>query len=125
QGEADGIAGIRAATSLFGVFGVRAAIGRTFLPEDGRPDGARVVVISSGLWKRRFGGDASALGRRILLNREPYTIVGVLPEGFYFPPFWGARTELYGPLIFTPAKAQDRGASTLRLFARLRPETTW
>src|SRR5437763_971746 len=59
NGEAEEIAGIRAATSLFDVFGVRAAIGRTFLPEDGRTDAARVVVISSGLWKRRFGGEAS------------------------------------------------------------------
>src|SRR6266480_1388306 len=62
QGEAEELRGIRTATSLFDVFGVRAAIGRTFLPEDGRADAARVVVINSGLWKRRFGGEASVVG---------------------------------------------------------------
>jgi predicted permease len=125
EGEAEELPGMRATAALFDVFGVRAAIGRTFLPEDERPDAPRVVVIGAGLWKRRFGGDAGVAGRRILLNREPYTIAGVLPEGFYFPPFWGGRTEIYTPLIWTPAKAQDRMMSTLRIFGRLRPDAGW
>src|SRR5215831_12455498 len=125
EGEAEEIRGIRASTSLFDVFGVRAAVGRTFLPEDAQPGAPAVAVITAGLWKRRFGGDASVIGRRILLNREPYTIAGVLPEGFYFPPFWGGQTEICTPLIFTPGKAQDRKMSTLRLFARLKDGASW
>jgi len=125
EGEAEEIAGIRGTTALFDVFGVRAALGRTFELADERADAAHVVVIGAGLWKRRFGGDAAVIGRSILLNRERYAIVGVLPAGFYFPPFWGGRTEIFTPLVFPPAKAQNRQMSTLRTFARLAPATTW
>lgn len=125
EGEAEELPGLRASVSLFDVFGVRAALGRTFQADDERPGAAQVVVIGAGLWKRRFGGDPSIIGRRILLNRESYLVAGVLPEGFYFPPFWAGRTEIYTPLLFSPAKAQDRRMSTLRLFARLAPGTTW
>ena len=125
EGEAEELPGVRATTALFNVFGVHAAVGRTFEPADERPDAPKVVVIGAGLWKRRFGGDPSVVGRRVLLNREPYLITGVLPESFYFPPFWGGRTEICTPLIFSPAKAQDRRMSTLRVFARLAPAVTW
>jgi putative ABC transport system permease protein len=125
EGEAEELPGVRATTALFDVFGVHASLGRTFEAADERPDAPKVVVIGAGLWKRRFGGDSSIIGRRILLNREPYQVAGVLPESFYFPPFWGARTEICTPLIFSPAKAQDRRMSTLRVFARLAPAVTW
>src|SRR5262249_34211367 len=125
EGEAEELRGMRASTSLFDIFGVRATAGRTFIPGDAEPGAPPVVVIGAGLWKRRFGGDPSVIGRRILLNREPYTIAGVLPAGFYFPPFWGGQTEIYTPLIMTPARAQDRRMSTLRLFGRLQTGATW
>jgi putative ABC transport system permease protein len=125
EGEAEELPGVRTSAALFDVFGVHAALGRTFEPKDERVDAAPLVVIGAGLWKRRFGGDPSVIGRRVLLNREPYIIAGVLPEGFYFPPFWGGRTEIYTPLQLPPAKAQNRQMSTLRIFARLSPGITW
>src|SRR5262249_14307781 len=68
EGDAEEIPGLRATTALFDVFGVPAALGRTFLPSDEFPDAPKVAVIGSGLWKRRFGGDSAVIGKRILLN---------------------------------------------------------
>jgi predicted permease len=121
SGDPEELAGLHASASLFRVLGVQAALGRAFVPEDDRPDSSRVVVLGSGLWKRRFGGDRSIIGRTVTLNRQPYTVVGVMPEGFYFPPFWASKAEIYAPLAFTPAQAQDRRMSTLRTFGRLKP----
>jgi putative ABC transport system permease protein len=125
SGEAEELHGLRASSSLFEVLGVDAAAGRVFLPEDGRAGAAPVVVLGAGLFKRRFGGDLAAIGRTITLNQASYTIVGVLPETFYFPPFWALDAEIYTPLAFPPQKAQDRDMSTLRVFARLRPGVEW
>jgi predicted permease len=124
-GEAEELHGLRASGSLFEVLGVGAAAGRAFLPEDGRTDAAPVVVLGAGLWKRRFGGDQSVIGRTITLNQASYTVVGVLPESFYFPPFWALDAEIYTPLVFPPQKAQDRDMSTLRVFGRLKPGVAW
>jgi macrolide transport system ATP-binding/permease protein len=69
--------------NFFDVLGVRAQAGRTFLPDEDKKDGAApVVVLSDGLWKRRFGGDRSILNQQILLNGTQFTVVGVAPEGF-------------------------------------------
>ena len=125
SGEPEELHGLRASAALFDVLGVSAAAGRVFLPEDERAGAAPVVVLGAGVWKRRFGGDPSAVGRTITLNRAPYTIVGVLPEGFYFPPFWAPDAEIYTPIVLTAAKAHDRNASTLRTFGRLRQGVSW
>ena len=125
SGEAEELHGLRASASLFEVLGVQAAAGRVFLPEDERPGAAPVVVIGAGLWKRRFGGDPGVIGRSITLNQASYTVAGVLPENFYFPPFWALDTEIYTPLMWPPAKAQSRDMSTLRAFGRLKPGVAW
>src|SRR5258706_605912 len=82
--------------------GVQAALGRAFVAEDDRPESSHVAVLGAGLWKRRFGADRGLIGRTITLNHEAYTVVGVMPEGFYFPPFWASKAEIYAPLAFTP-----------------------
>jgi len=125
SGDAEELHGIRTTSAMFDVFGVRAIQGRTFLPEDDRADAPRTVVIAASLWKRRFGGDPNLVGSKITLNREPCTVIGILPEDFYFPPFWGRDTEIYTPMAGTPRWAQDRVASTLRVFARLKPGLDW
>src|SRR4051794_12590251 len=68
EGEAEELPGVRTSAALFDVFGVHAALGRTFEPADERTDATPVVVVGAGLWKRRFGGDPSVIGRRVLLN---------------------------------------------------------
>ena len=125
DGEAEELHGLRASASLFATLGVNAAIGRTFLPEDGRPGAPAVVVIGPGLWKRRFGADPNITGRTVTLNHKTYSIAGVLPERFYFPPFWALDAEIYTPLQWTPAQAQSRTMSTLRVFGRLKPGVSW
>src|SRR5262249_16471852 len=123
-GEVEQLHGLRTTAALFEVFGVKAIQGRTFLPEDERPDAPPVAVIAAALWKRGFGGDSRAIGTTVTLSGQPTTIIGVLPENFYFPPFWARDTEIYINLPATPRWAQGRIISTLRIFARLKPGVT-
>ena len=77
------VAGYSATGNYFDLLGVRAAVGRTFRPEEDRvPQRDAVVVIGDGLWKRRFGGDAGIAGKTIQLDNRTYTIVGVMPPWF-------------------------------------------
>jgi putative ABC transport system permease protein len=74
---------LRMATApLFPLLGVNAVIGRTFLTEEDRAGGAPVVLLSYGLWQRRFGGARDVLGKSVTLDSRPYTVIGVLPSGF-------------------------------------------
>ena len=69
-------------SNLFPMLGVRPERGRTFSPHEDEPEGARVAVLSHGLWRRRFGGEESAIGRTITINGTSYTVTGVMPAGF-------------------------------------------
>lgn len=91
---ADIVRGLEVMHDFFPVTSVSAAIGRTFLPEEVDPvHDARVVVITDGIWRRRFGADPSIVGRQLLIDGRPYTVVGVLPPRFS----WGTA-ELFAPL---------------------------
>jgi len=85
-GRRDTVTGAYASGDVFNVLGVSAIAGRTFsMADDVRgtgPDGP-VAVISNGFWKTRFGGSPSAIGQRLMLNRKPFTVIGVLPPGFF------------------------------------------
>jgi predicted permease len=90
--ETEQVATTRAERSLFGVLGVGAMLGRTFAEGD-PPD---VVVVSAGFWRRHFGGDRSAIGRKLTLDGQFFTVIGVMPEEFQFP-YRSSRTELWTP----------------------------
>ena len=81
-GDPERLSGERVSSSYFEVLGVRPAIGRTFRPEEDAPDVNRVALISHGLWRTRFGGDSSLIGRTISLGGVPHEVIGVLPEDF-------------------------------------------
>ena len=81
-GEPELLQARMATAGLFPLLGVEAQIGRTFLPEEDRPGGAPVALLSYGLWQRRFGGSMEIVGKPITLASQPYTVVGVLPAGF-------------------------------------------
>lgn len=104
----------------FHVLGTAALLGRTFLPEEEEPGKNHVAVLSYPFWQKRFGGDRDLVGRDILLDGAPYTVVGVMPPGFQYPQF----TELWTPLTASPEAAQDRTYRYLRVMARLRPGMT-
>ena len=76
---------VGASGNLFDVLGVRPMIGRTLVPDDDRRGAARVIVLGYGVWARKFGGDRSVLGRRVELNGDAFTVVGVMPKGFEYP----------------------------------------
>uniref|UniRef100_Q024H6 Permease n=1 Tax=Solibacter usitatus (strain Ellin6076) TaxID=234267 RepID=Q024H6_SOLUE len=117
QLEGAGITG-----DLFALLGARPAIGRLITTADDRPESPRVIVLSDGLWRRRFGADPAILGRTIVLSQFAYTIIGVMPPGFYFP----VRTaEFWRPLRFAAADDADRANNYLRVVARLRPGVTF
>jgi putative ABC transport system permease protein len=109
EGPAERLEGYRVEPGTFELLGVRPAVGRMFRPEEARR-GERVVVLSHSLWQRRFAGDRSVVGRTVSLNREPWTVVGVMPEGFEFPQF-NFKGDLWGPLSFDTAELADRSNS--------------
>jgi putative ABC transport system permease protein len=71
--------------SFFNVIGVQPFLGRVFRPEEDQPNTQTVVIISHGLWKRRFGSDPAIIGKQVQINARPSTVVGVMPPGFDFP----------------------------------------
>jgi putative ABC transport system permease protein len=71
--------------SFFNVIGVQPFLGRVFRPEEDQPNTQTVVIVSHGLWKRRFGSDPSIIGKQVQINARPVTVVGVMPPGFDFP----------------------------------------
>ena len=91
-------------------------LGRGFLPEEDVPDGPDVVLLSHRFWQERFAGDPDVIGRPVLLNEEPYTVVGVMPEGFA-PPFV-SNAALWRPVQLDAADC-GRGCYTIRTVARL------
>ena len=81
-GEPERPVGLLVTPQFFDVIGAHPKIGRTFLPEEDRPDNNSVVVLSDGLWRRRFRSDPGILGRKIVFDGVPQTVIGVMPAGF-------------------------------------------
>jgi len=104
-GDPEKVTGANATSEYFKVFGVSPLLGRTFAPGEDSAGREHVVVLGYGLWQRRFGSDRSIVGRKILLNGEPYDVIGVMPEGF--DGFFNRRTELWAPIVFKPNQYDD------------------
>ncbi|HEX4912496.1 MAG TPA: ABC transporter permease, partial [Vicinamibacterales bacterium] len=85
HGEAQRVRAVSASGNFFDVLGVQARLGRTLVADDDRPGAAKVAVLTDGLWHRLFGGAPDALGKTLILNSVPHTIVGVLPADFAMP----------------------------------------
>jgi putative ABC transport system permease protein len=112
----------RVTAGFFRVLGVEPALGRAFFPGENAPGAGRIVILSHRLWQRSFSGDAGVLGRSVTLNSEGYTVVGVMPEGFWFPARPG--TDLWVPLLLDPDPSK-RGQRRLMVVGRLKPGATW
>lgn len=104
DGEAERLTGLSVSASWLDVMGVRSALGRGFLPEDDRPESARVVMLDHHLWQRRFGGDSAIVGRTIRLGDVEHEVVGVLPASHEHVLAPGA--ELLRPLRYLDTLGQ-------------------
>jgi putative ABC transport system permease protein len=106
-------------SSLFPMLGVQAKLGRVFLPEEEQPGRSDVVLLSEGLWRRRFGADPTIVGRKLPINGINALVVGVLPGSFQFP----AEVEAWAPLSFSNADLSpgSRGGHGLEVLARIQP----
>ena len=113
DGEPERINGATITSNLMNVLGVQAQLGRTFQPDDDAGRGNSVVLISDGLWKRRFGADQNIVGRSLTIDETPYTVVGVMPAGFQFP----AKSDLW-------VLGRDRNAVSLSLISQF-PDNDW
>jgi putative ABC transport system permease protein len=109
-GEPERVTSGLATSSFFTLLGVRPIAGRLFLPEEDRPGGPPVVILSEALWKRRYGGDLSVVGKGVTLDGMPYTVVGVLPPTFVIPDQFKSDYALWVPLV-----ESDTGAEPFRI----------
>jgi putative ABC transport system permease protein len=125
--EAERLAGVRVSANYFGLLGITPAIGRDFTTAEDQPDRWHVVIISDGLWRRRFAADPSVVGRTIRMADHDYPIVGVLPatvepliEAHYYQ-----SPDVWAPLGYaTGTDAACRSCQHLRAIGRLQPRAT-
>jgi predicted permease len=128
SGQSQRMTVARVSPDVFQVLGAAPAAGRLLTSEDDLSN-SRVVILSDGLWSRAFGRDSSVIGRSLMLDRQPYTIVGIMPRTFEFPPrgaeFNGEPAEAFVPIAFSPIERQGWGMRYGNtLVARLKPGVT-
>ena len=103
---------------FFDALGVKAARGRTFLPEESEPGREQVVVLKHSFWQQHFGSDPNIVGKTITLNRKVFTVIGVMAADFNYPYNGG---EMWTPLVFEKDDLQNRGSHYLRVIGLLKP----
>ena len=113
------LSALRMTPEILPMLGVSPLAGRFFSADEASAGRDHVVLLSHGLWKRRFGSDPMAVGSAITLNGESYTVIGVMPPDFAFAPFWATDAEMWAPLDLSK-RAGNREGSSLRVFGRLR-----
>jgi len=111
------VVGAAASTNLFDVLGVQPALGRSFRPEEEQPGQSRVVVLSHRMWERVFGGSRDALGQTIILNDQPYKVIGVLPKNFWL---FLDNLDVFIPLSWNATILADRSNRGYDVIARPR-----
>jgi len=119
-GDPEQLDAARATGNLFAVLGVRPFLGRALADEDSRPQAAPVVVLSEGFWRRRFAADPGIVGRSLVLDGRPTTVVGVMPQSFQLP----AGKAAWLPLTLDQELRDSWRGRWLTVVARLGPETT-
>lgn len=121
EGDPERLEGASVTADLFPLLGTKPLRGRIFAAEDDREGAPCTVVLGYGLWQGRFGGDAGALGRKVVLDDEPCEVIGVMPAGFHFP---RREAQLWTAIRFGEADFEERGDLYLLSVARLRPGVT-
>jgi putative ABC transport system permease protein len=114
------IRGAAVSPELFAVLDVRPQRGRSFALDEAVPQGHHEVILGQSLWRRSYGADPQIVGKRIAVDGETFSVVGVMPSGFEFP----ERAELWIPLVPTPEQAQERRNHAFKAIGRLAPGVT-
>jgi putative ABC transport system permease protein len=115
--EPERLRGALATREYFDLVGIKPSLGRVFLETEYEPGKGHAVILSDALYKRRFGGRPDVLGTTVMLNAEPVTIIGVMPQGFRLP----SGADALMPLAFSAQETQARGSHYLVAMARLAP----
>jgi putative ABC transport system permease protein len=121
EGEPERLAGRLVSPELFGLLRADAALGRTLRPEEADAGRDAVAVVSHGLWQRRLGGAPDVVGRPLVLNGRPHTVVGVMPPEFNYPP---GGVEVWAPLSLSDEDKTARAPLSLSVIGRLAPGVT-
>jgi predicted permease len=125
SGEAERLQSTRTTTGLFELLRVQPALGRTFAPEEEQPGNGNVVVLSDGLWRRRFRADPHLLGKVITLDGKGYTVVGIMPPGVQHPSPWSIGDTIDLWLAFPRnALERDRDVQSYLVLGRLAENVT-
>ncbi|HEY9285305.1 MAG TPA: ABC transporter permease [Pyrinomonadaceae bacterium] len=130
QASAERVGIVQVSSNLFGVLGVRPALGRAFLPEEDAPGRPPAAILSHGLWQRRFGGDPNVINQTVTLNGQQGTVVGVMPAdfslGYDVMPTVGAvqQPDLLLPLPLDEERRAAQGDENYNLLGRLKPGAT-
>jgi putative ABC transport system permease protein len=117
-GQPEQVHGIHVTQGYFRLFGASPTLGRTFTPQEDSPNGGKVVVLSYGLWQRKFGGNPNIIGSSLSLGNEPYTIVGVLNQSFVSDP----EADILLPFQFDPNTTNQ--GHYFKAAGRLKPGVT-
>jgi putative ABC transport system permease protein len=121
-GPPEYVEGLEISYGLFPLLGVNVAVGRAFSPEEDRPGGQPVAIISHGMWERHFAGNPAAIGQQLTLDGKPYAIAGVTPPGFRLD---DSEFDVFTPLGQNASpRMQNRQAHGFGVWARLRPNAT-
>ncbi len=116
-GEPERVYGAAVTADFLMALGVDPSLGRAFSSGEDEPGRDQVVILSHGLWQRRFGADPTALGKSVSIDGKPYTVIGVTDKSVEFP----VPTDLWIPLALTPKEKIDRATASLHVVAQLRP----
>ena len=128
--EPERVGAVEASSAVFSLLGADAAIGRVFLPEEDTPDKPLTVILSHGFWQRRFGGDQTALGRKLTINGRDYEVVGVMPPDFsldfeVMPTVSSvAHADILMPLPLSVEDMNNHGDENYNVLGRLKPGAT-
>lgn len=120
--EPEQVSGLRVSSSFFPVLGVSPFLGRNFLPEEEELGKAHVVILSYGLWKRRYGADRTLVGKTIRIDSEDFTVAGVMPSDFHWQ-FWSGPRQLWVPVGYTETD-KGRDSNSFLCIARLKAGVT-
>jgi predicted permease len=127
DGEPERAGVTRVSSNLLFMLGVSAERGRLFVPDEDSPGAPATAVLTDGMWARRYGRDPKAIGKSIMINGQPYEVVGILPQSFALPrevlPLLDGteQTEIFLPLPLAPSAAQIRTNEDYNIVGKLKP----